>query len=157
MKNPGCTAERSPLQMRTTFVCVAALCLSAPAAVGQKVTFGVIGGTHLTNNFIPYYESNPADAFNPANRFSFETGPKSLILGATLEGRLSDAFSIEANALHRPLKALITFTDLYEDGTSKTLTDSRTPVRVWEFPVLLKYEFRPVQIAAARPFLTVGP
>jgi hypothetical protein len=132
--------------------------LSAAVCFSQKLTVGVVGGTALTHDFLPRHESGAADAFgNPAYRFSYESGSRSFILGATLEGRLSEAFSIEANVLHRPMKNRITFTELPGDGAPRTTVDSRTAVRTWEFPVLLKYEFAPVRVGRARPFLTAGP
>ena len=133
------------------------VCAAAPLALGQTISGGVIGGTHFTKSFVPRFSTSPADAFNPANEFRFESGPRSFIGGVTLEGRLNDAFSIEANVLHKPLKRTITFTEIFPDGTRVTDRSSATAVRTWVFPVLLKYSFEPVQIAKARPFFTIGP
>ena len=118
----------------------------------------MVGGTHLTNSFPVTDVSSPADAFgNPANRVLITSGPRSFILGASLEGKLNESFSIEANVLHRPLKWRFSFTEFQPDGPSFNVTETRTPVRTWQFPVLVKYSFDPVRIGEARPFLTAGP
>jgi hypothetical protein len=140
-----------------SLLAVAVVCAFGGSSFAQDLSIGFIGGTHFTHSFVPRFEANPADPFNPANRFTFESGPRSFIAGAALEGRFSDAFSIEADVLHRPLKSRITFTELFADGTTRTTTQTQTAVRTWEFPVLLKYQLKPTTIAAARPFVTVGP
>ena len=78
-----------------------------------------MGGTNLTSNFPVTDITTPADAFgNPANRFQYLTGPRSLIFGALVEGRLSERFSIEANVLLRPMKNSIIYTEFLANGSS---------------------------------------
>ncbi|MEP6535761.1 MAG: hypothetical protein ABJF23_10620, partial [Bryobacteraceae bacterium] len=131
----------------------------ASGCFGQPLYFGVVGGTNLTVNFPTTDYFTPADAFgNPASHFQYLTGSRSFIFGATVEGRLSDRFSIEANVLHRPMKARIIFTEFPEGGASTVYKQEFNAVRAWEFPVLLKYSLPPLPVAwGLRPFLEMGP
>ncbi len=98
----------------------------------------------------------PADAFgNPANRFQYLTGGRSLIVGALVEGRLSGGFSIEANVLHRPLMSTIIFSEFPAGGAPRVSTSHFTAVEAWEFPVMLKYSLP--FAGRLRPFLAAGP
>src|SRR5260370_29978330 len=125
--------------MRPALFAIAIWFSAVSAARGQRLYFGVVGGTNVTSNFPTTDISTPADSFgNPANRFQYLTGPRSLIMGAMVEGRISERFSIEANVLHRPLKAIIIFTDFPANGSSNVYTDRFNAVRAWEFPVMLK-------------------
>jgi hypothetical protein len=55
--------------MRTTWLVVALLMALEPVASGQRLYWGVIGGTGLTPDFPRYDLSGPADAYgNPAYR-----------------------------------------------------------------------------------------
>ena len=129
------------------------------AAWGQRLYFGVVGGTNLTANFPTTDISRPADAYgNPASRFQFLTGPRSFIFGALAEIRVSDRLAIETNVLLRPMKNTIIYTQIFADGSSKTTTQRYTAVRAWEFPVMLKYALpAPRFDSRFRPFLEAGP
>src|SRR5713101_392456 len=110
-----------PTLMRIPLFAVTIWLTLAFAACGQRVYFGVVGGTNLTSNFPTTDITTPADAFgNPANRFQYLTGPRSLIIGALVEGRLSERFSIEANVLHRPMKSTIIFTEFLAGASTET-------------------------------------
>lgn len=145
--------------IRTPLLVVLAWVSLASAVCGQRLHFGVVGGTNLTANFPATDITTPADAFgNPANRFQYLTGPRSLIFGALLEGRLSERFSIEANVLHRPLKRTIIYTEFLPGGVSNVFTNHSTAVRAWEFPVMLKYMLPSLRSdSRMRPFLAAGP
>ena len=131
----------------------------ASAAYGQRISIGAIGGTNLTANFPVTDVSMPADDFgNPANRFQYLTGRRSLILGALIEARLTERFSIEANVLHRPMKNRIIYTEFHPDGSTTVSNNSFNAVRAWEFPVLLRYTLPPTRFTGRfRPFLAAGP
>ena len=142
------------LSLSFTFV----ICL-APEVSAQRLYFGVVGGTALTSDFPTTDYTTPADSFgNPASRFQFLTGPRSFIFGAQVEGRISDAFSIEVNALLRPMKDTIIFTEFPANGSTSVSRNTYTGVRAWEFPVLVKYSL-PFAESARRvhPFLEAGP
>src|SRR5258708_38151351 len=79
------------------------LVLLLSPAHGQRLTFGVIGGTNLTSGFSGRDDSYPGDPNNPPSSFQYLSGNRSLILGALLEGHLTRGFSIEGNVLERPI------------------------------------------------------
>src|SRR5438552_16428564 len=90
--------------MRTAWLVVALLMALASAASGQRLYWGVIGGTGLTSDFPRYDVSGAADAYgNPAYHFEHLPDSRSLILGGLLEVQLTSGFAIEAAILHRPL------------------------------------------------------
>lgn len=128
-------------------------------AWSQRLYFGVLGGTNLTANFPTTDVSSPADAYgNPAYRFQFLTGPRSLIFGALAEARISDCFSIEANVLLRPMNSTIVYTEFLANGTSSTTINQYLAVRAWEFPVMLKYTLPAGRFDRRfQPFLEAGP
>lgn len=85
--------------MRSSLVLAISLSLTS-FAYSQRLYFGAIGGTNVTANFPVTDYTTPADAFgNPASRFQFLTGQRSLILGLSAEARLSESFSLEANVM----------------------------------------------------------
>ena len=86
------------------------------------------------------------------------TGPRSFIFGASVQARISDAFSVEANVLHRPINSMIINTEFLPNGVNNTYTDHFTAVRTWEFPVMLKYTLPASPFTGRlRPFLAAGP
>ncbi len=126
---------------------------------GQRIWFGIVGGTNLTNNFPLTQQQGGADPFgNPAYLFRYETGSRSLILGASLEAGLTNSLSVEANILHRPMKSKLTFRTFPVGAPEEKWTYEVTAVRAWEFPILLKYT-APVSLFGGRlrPFVTAGP
>ncbi len=130
---------------------------STGIAYAQRLSFGVVAGTGLTDNFPLFEISSPADAFgNPASLFRHQSGSRSLILGATIEAQLGRTFSIEGSFLHRPMRAKVSFREFVPDGSGRMTIEEFTAVRAWEFPVLLKYSF-PSPFTRLRPFLAVGP
>lgn len=127
----------------------------ATGVYGQRFSFGVVGGTNVTNGFVPRYYYTPADIYgNPASDFWYESGPRSFILGASFEAYLANRFSLEANVLHRPMTYRIRYDAHFPEGTQST-NYTATAVRAWEFPVLLKYTL-PLS-SRFRPFVAAGP
>jgi hypothetical protein len=137
---------------------LAAYFVLACSAYGQRISVGVVGGTNITGNYAGRAYSSPADEFNPAYRVRYTTGSRSLILSAMLEGHLSDQLSIEANVLHRPMKQTIHHEATYPDGSVVLGDQEWTPLRVWEFPILLKYTLPESRwTGPVRPFFAAGP
>ena len=139
--------------MISTRICLlaATMWFTLVPAWAQRIFFGVVGGTGLTSDFPTTDISSPADEFgNPANRFQFLNGSRSLILGAMVEGRITEGLSIEANALHRPMKSTIVFTQFQASGGSSVFRNDYIEVEAWEFPVMLKYTH-------GRAFVEAGP
>ncbi len=144
--------------MRTFWLAVPLLLVLGPAASGQRLYWGVIGGTGLTPDFPRYDVSAPADAYgNPAYHFQHLPGPHSLILGAVLEFKVTNSFSIEADVLHRPLRTDIITTLFPAGGPSETATYHFVAANTWEFPVMLKWNLpTPLARGRVRPFLEGG-
>ena len=145
--------------MRTAWLAFALLMTLDPAASGQRLYWGLIGGTGLTPDFPRYDGSGSADAFgNPAYHFEHLPGSRSFILGGLLEVQLTGNLAIEANVLHRPLRAISVDTVFPASGPSVTTTRTFVEANTWEFPVMLKWNL-PSRLARGRvrPFLEGGP
>jgi hypothetical protein len=155
MRIVACEMHRESDFMRCLFAAAVWLGLTS-AACGQRLYFAVIGGTNVTANFPVRDYMTPADSFgDPASRFQFLTGARSLILGLSVEARVSESFFIEANVLHRPMNSTIIFTEFPAGNPTITTTNHYTEVDAWEFPLLLKYTLP--SWTSARPFLAAGP
>jgi hypothetical protein len=144
--------------MRNAWQVVALLMALGPVASGQRLYWGVIGGTGLTPDFPRYDVSGAADAYgNPAYHFQHLPGSRSLILGALLEVKLTSSFAIEADILHRPLRTTIIDTNFPAGGPSVTTTNNYLAANTWEFPLMLKWNLpSPLVRERVRPFLEGG-
>jgi hypothetical protein len=137
-----------PSSIRTTLLAFTAWFSLDSPAWGQRIYFGVVGGTGVTSDFQGRNTFSPADAYgNAANRFRYLTGPKSFIFGAMVEGRITESLSIEANVLHRPMKRTTIFTEFFDNGITQRFVGDATAVRAWEFPLMLKYTLPPLRVA----------
>ena len=145
--------------MRIPWLVVALLMAVGTAASGQRLYWGVIGGTGLTPDFARYEASGPADVYgNPGYHFERLPGSRRFILGGLLEVRLTSNFAIEADVLHRPLPAIIVDTVFPSSGTSVTTINKFMAANTWEFPVMLKWNLpSPLIWGRVRPFLEGGP
>ena len=144
--------------MRTTWMIVALSLALGSVASGQRLYWGLIGGTALTRDF-PYYElSGAADAYgNPAYRFEHVPGPRSFIVGGMMELKLNSSFAVEADILHRPLLTIITDTTFPAGSPSVTSTYNFLAANTWEFPLMLKWNMpASLEKGRIRPFLEGG-
>ena len=145
--------------MRTAWLALALLMTLDPAASGQRLYWGVIGGTGLTPDFSRYAVSAPADVFgNPASDFEHLPGSRSFIFGGLLEVRLTGSLAIETEVLHRPLRDITVLTVFPAGGPGVTTTNKFVAANTWEFPVMLKWNLpSPLARGRVRPFLEGGP
>jgi hypothetical protein len=129
-----------------------------PVASGQRLYWGVIGGTGLTPDFPRYDISGAADAYgNPAYHFQHLPGSRSLILGGLLEVQVTSSFAIEADVLHRPLRTTLIFTSFPTGAPSTTTTNKFVADNTWEFPLMLKWSLPSSLVSGrVRPFLEGG-
>jgi hypothetical protein len=103
---------------------------------GQPLSFGVIGGASLTQDF-----RNSLFAYSTSKRW---------IAGAVVEVRLPSHFSAEVDGLYHELG--FTAATVEPNGTRYILFPAS--VVTWEVPALAKYRFsRP----AVKPFIEAGP
>ena len=144
--------------MRTAWLAFALLMTLDPAASGQRLYWGAIGGTGLTPDFPRYDASGSADAFgNPAYHSEHLPGPRSFIFGGLLEFQLTSNFAIEADVLHRPLPVMTVFTVFPAGAPNATSTNKFLAANTWEFPVMLKWNLpSPLVRGRVRPFLEGG-
>ena len=144
--------------MRAAWLPLALLIALDPAASGQRLYWGVIGGTGLTPAFPRYAVSGKADVYgDPAYHFEHLPGSRSFILGGLLEVKLTRNLAIETDVLHRPLTAIRVFTVFPAGGPSVTTTNKFVAANTWEFPVMLKWNLpSPLTWGRVRPFLEGG-
>jgi Outer membrane protein beta-barrel domain len=145
--------------MRTAWLALALVMTLDPAASGQRLYWGVIGGTGLTPDFPRYDVTTPADVYgNPAVNVERMPGPRSFILGGLLEVQLTSNFAIEADVLHRSLPGISVDTVFPANGPSVTTRYNFPAANTWEFPVMLKWNLpSPLIWGRVRPFLEGGP
>jgi hypothetical protein len=144
--------------MRNAGLALALLVTLDSAASGQRLYWGVVGGTGLTSDFPGYVMSGAADVFgNPAYHFEHLPGSRSFIFGGLLEVQLTSNLAIEMDVLHRPLRDNIIFTQFPAGGPSVTTTNHYLAANTWEFPVMLKWSLpSPLARGRVRPFLEGG-
>jgi len=124
---------------------LAAMPVFAQPVIGHFVSFGVIGGVGLTDAF----SSQTAMGVDVDTHYF--SGSKDYIVGPAIEVHLPLSFSVEVDALYRPLN--LTTTNTIVSGGGSTFTNSST-LNSWEFPFLAKYRLPGHLI---RPFIEAGP
>ena len=124
---------------------LAAMPAFAQPVIGHFVSFGVTGGVGLTDAFA-------SQSFMGVDTDSRDfSGSKDYIVGPSIEVHLPLSFSVEVDALYRPLH--LTTTNTIISGGGSTFTSSSTR-NSWEFPLLAKYRLPGHLI---RPFIEAGP
>jgi len=133
--------------MRCLVYLVCSLFLLAPALFGQHlISFGIKGGIPLTDAFSDY--SVLIGDVETIHSFS---SSKNYVAGAMIELWLPIGFSVEADALYRPLN-LTTNTRI---AVSNILINTSTDISSWEFPILGKYHF--IRAPILSPYVEAGP
>ena len=125
--------------------------------LGGFIRLGVVAGTNLSADFgsetrqytfdRSQYLYDPVPDVYPVSTTS--SGPKSFLVGPSVEFLLPRRLSIETDAIYRPVGA--TYITSYNNG-ARMRSDSR--FITWEFPVLAKYRLDYRRFA---PFVGVGP
>lgn len=124
---------------------VLAIFLTCCACAAQSIAVGVIGGARLTGDVLTFPAPvlngvvSTASAFRLESRF-YDVGPM-------LEIGLAHGFAVELDAVYHRQGFYSTF---YHDTEYSA---SRERDNVWEFPLLLKYNFRS---PALHPFVEAG-
>ena len=117
----------------------------AQPVIGHLVSFGVTGGVGLTDAFSSHtFMGVDTDSRDFSNS-------KDYIVGPTIELHLPLSFSVEVDALYRPLNLTTTNTIIAGPGF---MTSVSSKLNSWEFPVLAKYRLPGHLI---RPFIEAGP
>jgi hypothetical protein len=129
-----------------TVLSVATLGIS-PAASGQRLSIGVVGGGSLTDSF----PSETVPAFPGSGLgIRYFSASKDYVVGPMVELRLFSDWSIEVDGLYRKLHFI--WAGVEADGSLNSISPS--PVITWEFPVLAKYRFHWWKM---QPFAELGP
>lgn len=117
--------------------------------MAQRTSFGVVGGTNLTNDF-PLTRTGffSDDGLVTVDQYY---NRRNFIAGASLDISLRNWLALEVNALHRPFHLQQDWT--FPNGTRQS--EFATDITTWEFPILLKY--RAPALGKVRPFIEGGP
>jgi hypothetical protein len=118
--------------------------LLAGASFGQTFFVGAKSGIPLTDAF-----SNETAMGVDTTTHAYSQS-KNYVIGPAAEVGLPLGFSVEVDALYRPLNLAVDFTGLVL-GTVHTSTEFQS----WEFPILGKYHF--VRTAVVSPYVEAGP
>jgi hypothetical protein len=112
-------------------------------ASGQSLSFGVVGGASVTDDF-----HNSAQGTGPYLFLEYST-PKRYVAGAALELSIKAGWSLEVDGLFHPLG----YTNAAREPNGTLNSVSPATVVTWEFPVMTKYRF---QRGRVTPFLEGG-
>ena len=132
-------------------------------ALGQKLTFGVVAGTNLTDDVQSERTNFPGGPLPPGEIFKsavvVDGGARRLIIGLKVEYQMMQNWAVEFNALHRELKSTTTTflsppLELPGGGTISAFGPFTRTLTTWEFPILAKYR---LPLPKLHPFLTAGP
>lgn len=133
-------------------------------ALSQKVTFGVVTGSSLRDDFPSGTDVRPPLVTCPqpvcASMTVFNSADASarLILGPKLELAFSRQFSIEVEALHRAVgrTTRIDYSPPLDFGNGVTVASQTSTGTdwAWEIPVLANYKLKLLQSSS---FLELGP
>jgi len=129
---------------RIIFALTVSLLCSA-VAHAQRVSFGVIGGAALTNDFV----AQTAMDLIPFRAYSTS---KDYIVGPMVMVSLPGNFSVETDLLYRPMN--FTTAGVLPSGILNSV--SPATVITWEIPILAQYKFRESGLPV-RPVLEIGP
>jgi len=118
--------------------------LMSTAFAQHLISFGVKGGVPLTDAFV----NNTTTGVDVVTQ-TFSSS-KNFVAGLTLELKLPLGFSVEADALYRPLN-LTTTTHVLPN----TFFTSSQDIHSGEFPILAKYHF--LHLPLVSPYVEAGP
>jgi hypothetical protein len=137
---------------------------SSGRPLGQHVSLGVFVGTNLTGDFQTESGTLATNIFvvRPGGGYTIQqdnvtfissSGPKSFLVGPTVEIDLPKNFSVEAAAVYRPVREH--FQQILSNG--KRYSSVEGVNTTWEFPVLAKYRFSVPFEKSVKPFVELGP
>jgi len=146
-------------------LCCASL---SPQASAQRFTFGLITGINATEDFrtmvcpdLSNAEPVPGCPLIFGGSIGVSDVSRRFIIGPKLTLHFAPSFSVEVNALYRPIRTVNTTTFSFclpagqPDCTETPFTHSFTGTDFsWEFPVLAKFQFSDTRMT---PFIEGGP
>jgi hypothetical protein len=129
---------------------VVAIALAAFPAFGQRLSFGVAGGTGLSRDFRTQRYTFPWEGASYTE--VSESRTRSLVIGPMAELGLTGNWSVEVNALHRALRYSVRSD--FPGTVCGVNTFCGGDLPTWQFPVLVKYR---IPLRPVKPFATLGP
>ncbi|HEX4594948.1 MAG TPA: outer membrane beta-barrel protein [Bryobacteraceae bacterium] len=120
-------------------------CTLTTAFAAERIfSFGIKGGVPLTDAF----SDHTITGIDTVTRTFSDS--KNYVIGPMVELNLPFGFSVEADALYRPLN-LTTDVTVVPQPFRRSVTD----INAWEFPILGKYHFLHTPIV--KPYVEAGP
>ena len=123
--------------------------------LGRHVSLGLAIGTNLTGDYRTSTWQILGPDGQPTVVYLHSSGPPTFIVGPLLEFRLSRRFSLEVDALYRPISD--DWQLIYQKATGSALgliTPGAYHDFTWTFPILAKYT---LPIHRIHPFVELGP
>jgi hypothetical protein len=141
------------MNLRIVSVALAVSALaSGQSVLGGRVSLGVVAGPTLSPDFPSVQGSGGTQFISPTQAIpvttTFSSGPRSFIAGLMVEVAVWKAFSLEADAIYRPMR------ERYEYDFGGTISSGRDATNTLNYPILGKYRF---SLRAWRPFVEAGP
>jgi hypothetical protein len=139
------------------------LTLWASTSFAQRLTFGAIAGTNLTDDIqsgrFTQQEGTRPSGESASSTSIYGDGGRRPILGLKLEYELLGGWAIEFNALHREIKSRSSFTisppiELFDGRKVSQFGPNTRTLATWQFPLLLKYR---LPVSKLHPFVVAGP
>lgn len=142
--------------------------ISALSVLAQTgISIGVKGGVPLADAFADRTFNYDVAVRNPfaspiaspigeiPQAIRVYSGPRSFLLGPTIEFRFSFALGLEADALYRPMELQTRQTTSLADFLlGSAIGPFTSGLDTWEFPILAKYR---ISLPALQPYLEAGP
>jgi hypothetical protein len=133
------------------------LLLSCATMSGQTLNLGAVTGTSVTGDFQNGSYSFPGgtipDGQTTSSIYTVLPFSRSFIIGPKLELALPGGFTVEADALHRPLNSRQQIVELFSGGSKIDFGTFTSRHADWEFPILGRYGF---SVSRLRPFAEAG-
>jgi hypothetical protein len=123
---------------------------------GTRFSVGAVLGTNLLGDYNTT-SSTARDVLSGTQiTFLSRSGPRSFLIGPTFELQASEHFSLELDALYRPVREHNTTTTVF---SGQTFSQSGAgSFATWQLPVMLKYDLRlPLLGDQLTPFVEAGP
>jgi hypothetical protein len=118
------------------FVAIAMVSQVIPYALGQPLSFGIIAGASMTQDF------QNREVGIPTPVLAYST-PKRWMVGGMVALALPLHLSVEADGVYHELE----FTRAAVEPNGSLNSVSPAPVVTWEIPVLAKYRFKTSRIS----------
>jgi hypothetical protein len=123
-------------------------------ALGRYISIGVVAGATLSPDFRgvqgsgSYTSISGSQTFTSSYTYSDSSGPRSFLVGPMAEIAVGKGFSVEADAIYRPMRSRSQF------GSDGEVSSVSRTIGTWNLPVLGKYKFSGHRL---KPLVEVGP